>query len=83
MGQDSINIGLIGAGGNVKLRHIPGFQAIDGVNVTAVSNRSIASGKKIAEEFGIQNVYGNWIEVMEDPEIDAICIGTWPYMHCT
>ena len=83
MGQDSINIGLIGAGGNVKLRHIPGFQAIDGVNVTAVSNRSIASGKKIAEEFGIQNVYGNWIEVMEDPEIDGICIGTWPYMHCT
>ena len=82
MEQDTINIGLIGAGGNVKLRHIPGFQAIDGVNVTAVSNRSIASGKRIADEFGVQNVYGSWIEIMEDPEIDAICIGTWPYMHC-
>ena len=82
MEQDTINIGLIGAGGNAKLRHIPGFQAIDGVNIIAVCNRSIASGKKIADEFGIQNVYGSWIEVMEDPEIDAICIGTWPYMHC-
>ena len=56
MGLDSINIGLIGAGGNVKLRHIPGFQAIDGVNVTAVSNRSIASGKKIAEELSLIHI---------------------------
>ena len=82
MEQDYINIGLIGAGGNVRLRHIPGFQSIDGVNISAVCNRSIESGKKIADEFGIQKVYGNWIEIMEDPEIDAICIGTWPYMHC-
>ena len=80
---DQIKIGLIGAGGNTKLRHIPGFQAIDGVEILGVANRTIASSKKIADEFGIPNVYENWIEMLEDPDIDAICIGTWPYMHCT
>jgi predicted dehydrogenase len=80
---DQIKIGLIGAGGNTKLRHIPGFQAIDGVEILGVANRTINSGKKVADEFGIPNVYENWIEMLEDPDIDAICIGTWPYMHCT
>jgi len=27
--------------------------------------------------------YGNWQELLEDPSIDAVCIGTWPYMHRT
>jgi predicted dehydrogenase len=83
MPTDKINIGLIGAGGNTKLRHIPGFQAIEGVEVLGVANRTIASSKKVADEFKIPKVYGNWMEMMEDPDIDAICIGTWPYMHCT
>ena len=31
MPVEQIKIGLIGAGGNTKLRHIPGFKALDGV----------------------------------------------------
>ena len=31
MADDTIRIGLVGAGGNTTLRHIPGFQEIDGV----------------------------------------------------
>src|SRR5690606_15090871 len=25
----------------------------------------------------------HWEDVVNDPEVDAICIGTWPYMHST
>lgn len=35
-----VRIGLIGAGANTRLRHIPGFQAIPGVEIVAVCNRS-------------------------------------------
>ncbi len=76
-----LRIGIIGAGTNTKLRHIPGFQALEGVSVEVVCNRSEASSKKAAEEFGIPRIAGTWQEVVEDPEIDAICIGTWPYLH--
>ena len=26
---------------------------------------------------------GNWREVINDPSLDAVVIGTWPYLHRT
>ena len=83
MHDDKIKIGFIGAGGNTKLKHIPGFQKIEGVELVSVANRSIESGQKISDEFGIPNVYANWQELLEADDCDAICIGTWPYLHST
>ena len=79
----NIRIGLVGAGANTRLRHIPGFQAIDGVEVVAVANRSAASGQRVADEFGIPRVFDNWQDLVNSQDVDAVCIGTWPYMHCT
>ena len=39
-----IRIGLIGAGANTRLRHIPGFREQSGVAIVAVANRSRESG---------------------------------------
>ena len=76
----TLRIGLIGAGGNTKFRHIPGFQAIDGVEVVAVCNRSTAA-QKVADEFGIERVVEQVDDIINADDIDAICVGTWPYMH--
>jgi predicted dehydrogenase len=76
-----VRIGLIGAGGNTRTRHIPGFKAIPGVELVAVCNRTKASGEKVAKEFGIPRVTDNWKEIIEAPDIDAVCIGTWPNLH--
>ena len=78
-----IRVGLIGAGGNVRNRHIPGFQKVDGLEIVAVANRSVESGRAIADQFDIPRVYGSWQELLEDDDINAVCIGTWPYMHKT
>ena len=83
MASQEIRIGLIGAGRNTRDRHIPGFQAVEGIEIAAVANRSIASSQAVADQFNISGVYGNWQELLEDPSIDAVCIGTWPYMHRT
>ena len=72
MTGESIKIGLVGAGGNTILRHIPGLNAMDNVVIDSVCNRSMASGKRVADEFGIEKVYDNWIDVMEDPDNDAV-----------
>jgi predicted dehydrogenase len=83
MSDGTIRVGLIGAGGNTRLRHIPGFREQPDVEVTAVANRSRASGQTVADEFGIPTVYDDWQALLADPNIDAVCIGTWPYMHRT
>ena len=43
--EQPIRIGIIGAGGIVKTRHIPGLRAIPGVQITQVTNRSVASAE--------------------------------------
>ena len=81
MSDQPIRVGLIGAGANTRLLHIPGFQAIDGVEVAAVCNRSEASGRRVADEFGIPRVVTDPDDIYGDDGIDAICVGTWPYRH--
>lgn len=82
MSTKKISIGIIGAGTNTTSKHIPGFQAIDGVEIVAVCNRSRESGQRVADEFGIPHVYEEWSALINAPEVDAVMIGTWPYMHC-
>ena len=79
---DTIRVGVVGAGANTRLHHIPKLKKIDGVEIVTVANRSRASSEKVAREFGIPRVHDNWQELVNDPQIDAVVIGTWPYMHC-
>ena len=82
MAQDTIRVGIIGAGGNTTSRHIPGLQAIEGVEIVGVCNRSQESSQRVTDQFGIPKTYGNWQDAIADPDTNAIVIGTWPYMHC-
>ena len=81
---DKIRIGIIGAGQIFRDQHFPGLARIGDAEVTAICNRSEASARKIAGEFGLNP------EIMTDPhaliareDIDAVMIGTWPYRHCS
>jgi len=80
--MDKIRVGFVGAGKNTKLHHLPKLKAQPGVELVTVANRSRASGEAAAKEFGIGRVAGDWREVVEAKDVDAVCIGTWPYTHC-
>lgn len=82
MGSEPIRIGIVGAGVNTRDRHIPGLQAIPGVEIVSVCNRSPESSARAAEQFGIPTTYDNWNELVDAPDTNAIVIGTWPYLHC-
>ena len=82
MAQQTVKVGIIGAGGNTRSKHIPGLQAIEGVEIVGVCNRSQESSQRVADAFGIPKTYDNWQEAIGDPDTNAIVIGTWPYMHC-
>ena len=79
---DTIRVGVVGAGGNTRLHHIPKLKKIEGVEIATVANRSRASSERVAQEFGIPRVHDHWQDLVNDPGIDAVVIGTWPYMHC-
>jgi predicted dehydrogenase len=81
-GKQVIRVGVIGAGANTRARHIPGLRAQPGVEIVSVVNRSQASSELAAQELGIARVAGSWREMLADSGIDAVMIGTWPYLHC-
>jgi predicted dehydrogenase len=82
MNSGEIKIGIIGAGQITRKRHLPGFAAIPGVRVHAVCNLHRESTTRVAREFNIPKLYGSWEHLIDDDEINAIVIGTWPYLHC-
>ena len=82
MSTDTIRIGIVGAGANTRLRHVPGFRANAGVELVGVVNRSRESSERAAAEFGIPRAYDSWQDLVADDQIDAVMIGTWPNMHC-
>jgi predicted dehydrogenase len=81
MADKPIRVGFVGAGANTRKHHIPKLKAQPGVELVAVANRSKESGERVAKEFGIARVEADWRRVVEAKDVDAICIGTWPYMH--
>lgn len=78
----TIRVGVVGAGANTRLHHIPKLQQIDGVEVVSVVNRSRESSERVANEFNIPRVHDTWPALVADDGIDAVMIGTWPYLHC-
>ena len=80
--MSDVRVGIVGAGANTTAKHIPLLQAIDGVEIVGVANRSEASSSAVAKRFGIPKTYGHWEQAVADPDTNAIVIGTWPYLHC-
>ena len=72
MSQEPIRVGIVGAGANTTSKHIPGLQALKGVEIVSVCNRSRESGERVAKQFNIPQVYENWLDLIEADDTDAI-----------
>lgn len=82
MSLETIRVGIVGLGGNTRLRHVPGLRECADVEIVGVCNRSPESTAKAAADFGIPKTYERWQDLAADPDLDAVMIGTWPYLHC-
>ena len=81
MEHGQLKVGFIGAGANTRSMHLPGFQKQAAVELSAVANRTRNSAEAVAARYGIKRVYDRWQDLVADPSIHAVCIGTWPYLH--
>jgi predicted dehydrogenase len=79
--MQSIRVGIVGLGANTRLRHVPGLLGCPGVEIVGVCNRSEKSTYEAAREFSIPKTYPRWQELVADDQIDAVVVGTWPYLH--
>lgn len=75
-----IKIGMAGCGWIAEKAHIPAFNKVDGVSVTAVYDTNIKKAEELAQKFDIPNVSDKYEELLES-EVDAIIILTPNYTH--
>jgi predicted dehydrogenase len=80
-GRRMIRIGIVGAGANTRTRHIPGLRAQRDVEIVGVVNRTPESTARAATELAIPRLYARWEDLVADPQIDAVVVGTWPDLH--
>jgi predicted dehydrogenase len=76
-----LRIGIVGAGGIVRQRHLPGLQALPNVQVVAVCNSRLETAQRVAKEFQIPDVMDDWAEMLDRRDLDIIWIGTPPVLH--
>jgi len=77
-----VRIGIVGAGGIVKSRHLPGLLALPEVEIVAVCNSSLGSSQRFCAEFlPSAEPMGRWEELVSRTDVDAVWIGTTPHLH--
>jgi predicted dehydrogenase len=76
-----LRIGIVGAGGIVRQRHLPGLLALPQAEVVAVCNARTETARDVAREFNIPEVMTDWAEMIDRPDLDIIWIGTPPVLH--
>jgi predicted dehydrogenase len=73
-------MGLIGPG-FVAAHHIDAVRRLGCVDVVAVASSSLASAQKKAEEYGADRAYGNYEELIADPDVHVVHNTTPNYLH--
>ncbi len=70
----TLRIGVVGAGRIGKLHVSNLMTRVSNATVVAVTDVVAESAKELAQKFGIAKVYGDYKELVNDPEIDAVFV---------
>jgi predicted dehydrogenase len=73
--------GLIGCGDIARKRVAPGLRDAAASELIAVSRAQSHLAESFAKEFGARKWYGDWRELLNDDEVDAVYIATPVHLH--
>ena len=62
------------APGSIAHKFATGLQGTDSGTLHAVGSRSTERARSFADEFGAENAYGSYDELVSDPDVDAIYV---------
>lgn len=61
---------------------MPAIQESETGVIRAVASRGLTKSSSVAAEFGIEQAYGSYEELLADPEVDAVYIPLPNHLHC-
>jgi predicted dehydrogenase len=76
-----IRIGWIGAGSFSRAKLLPALRKLDNLEMIGLANATGISASRVGKSFGFQYCSTDASEVLHDPAIDAVFIGTRHHLH--
>ena len=74
--------GVLGGSGFARRRSIPAMLLSPIVELLGVASRTKEKSEKFAEQFSLPKVYGSYMDMLDDPEIEAVHIPLPNALHC-
>jgi predicted dehydrogenase len=75
-----LRVGIIGAGWPAE-RHADGYRECKDVAIVAVADLDEARRERFARQYGVSWLYGDYRELLANPEIDAVSITLPNFLH--
>ena len=76
----TVKWGIIGAG-QISAKFAKALNSLDHTELTAIASRDLNKAIDFAGRFHVKKMYGSYEEMIKDPEIDVIYIGTPHTQH--
>jgi predicted dehydrogenase len=80
MMKKRINIGFIGSGW-AQVAQAPAFSLMEEVDLAAVASPTERNRQKFMERFGITEGFADWRDMLEQCDLDLVCVTTPPWLH--
>lgn len=81
--DEDLRWGIVGASWMARQWMAGSIQAVPGHRVVAVSSSSRERGERFAGEFGIPHRFDDWKDMILDPGIDAVYLGSTNDLHAS
>ncbi|MBE0600685.1 MAG: Gfo/Idh/MocA family oxidoreductase, partial [Firmicutes bacterium] len=76
-----VTFAIIGCGDVTEVKSGPALQIIAGSRLKTVMRRDTEKLKSYAVRHRVEHYTTDYLEILKDPEIDAVYIATPPHMH--
>ena len=78
--KDKINWGIIGAG-RISRTFVNDLKLVPNASVIAVASKSLERSKEFGDEYKLKYNYDNYGDLLKNPEVDVVYIGTTHNFH--
>lgn len=79
--MNQVRWGIIGCGDVTEVKSGPALQKAERSSLSAVMRRDRVRARDFAERHGVRRFYDRAVDLIEDPEVDAVYVATPPSSH--
>ncbi|MEM7105783.1 MAG: Gfo/Idh/MocA family oxidoreductase [Bacteroidota bacterium] len=80
--KSALKWGIIGLG-NIAHQFAKDLQLVEGSKIVSVASRNLSKAFEFGAEYGVVKCYGNYNEILDDPDVDIVYVATPHNSHVT